>query len=105
MIVRPPIPQSYLDYVRDNGLYEGFFDSDEGYIQLFKPDEISSINDEIKIDLSAPGFIAFASDGGGEYYTFDSSGKIFMIPMIVIDPEVAIFVAASFPSLVSRFQR
>ncbi|HMT06442.1 MAG TPA: SMI1/KNR4 family protein [Pyrinomonadaceae bacterium] len=106
MSIRPSIPKSYSDYVRDNGLFEGFFglDSDEGYIQMWATEEIPSINDEIEIDLSAPGLIAFASDGGGEYYTFDSMEKIFMIPAIGIEPEFALFIANSFPDLVSKFQ-
>jgi len=105
MSIRPSIPQSYSNYVLENGLFEGFFDGDEKYIQMLALEDISSINDEIEIDLLAPGFVAFASDGGGEYYTFDSMERIFMLPAIGIEPEFAIFIADSFPDLVSKFQR
>ncbi|UVH59303.1 hypothetical protein NWF24_07790 [Variovorax paradoxus] len=61
----------------------------------------------MEVDARAPGFIAFAGDGGGEVFAFDNAGAIFLLPMIGMgmEPEAAMPVAADFLELCRGFQR
>jgi len=49
--------------------------------------------------------VAFAGNGGGEIYAFDTVGAVFMLPMIGMEPEAAIKVADDFLELARGFQR
>ncbi|WP_288393280.1 hypothetical protein [uncultured Herbaspirillum sp.] len=89
----PSIPSSYYDYIQENGLFEGFTvdEARPGYIILWAKDEIPGSNSDIEIETYAPGFVAFAGDGGGEVLVFDEQGAVYMLPLIGIDllPEIS----------------
>jgi hypothetical protein len=101
------IPQDYLDYVRTHGIFEGETsdDAEPGYIELWSPDAIRATNEDIEIESLAPGFVAFAGNGGGEALAFDAGGAVYMLPLIGMAPECAEFVAKNFKSLAERFVR
>jgi hypothetical protein len=60
-------------------------------------------NDDIEIYQRAPGYLAFAGNGGGEVLAFDEYGAVFMLPMIGMEPQYALKVANTFGELASRF--
>jgi hypothetical protein len=101
------IPQEYVDYVNAHGLFEGetFDDAEPGYIELWAPDTIQAENEGIEIKEFAPGFIAFAGNGGGEVLAFNAAGAVYMLPLIGMAPEYAELVADDFKSLSERFVR
>ncbi|WP_156481321.1 SMI1/KNR4 family protein [Herbaspirillum rubrisubalbicans] len=103
----PSIPSSYRDYIQENGLFEGFTVDDAlpGYVSLWAMDEISESNSDIEIETYAPGFIAFAGNGGGEVLAFDERGSVYMLPLIGMEPEAAIRIADSFHDFASQFVR
>ncbi|MCP3657870.1 SMI1/KNR4 family protein [Herbaspirillum sp.] len=103
----PSIPSRYRDYIRTNGLFDGFTvdDARPGYVILWSIDEISEINSDIQIETYAPGFIAFAGNGGGEVLAFDERGGVHMLPLIGMAPEAAIRIADSFQDFASQFVR
>jgi hypothetical protein len=103
----PSIPSDYSNYIRENGLFEGFT-MDEvlpGYIELWAVEKIAGINAEIEIEIYAPGFIAFAGNGGGEILAFDKKGFVYMLPLVGMEPEVAVRIADNFQELTRRFVR
>jgi hypothetical protein len=59
-------------------------------------EEIPEHNRDIDVEALAPGFIAFAGNGGGEVLTFDTSGIVYMLPMIGMASDCAIRVADNF---------
>jgi hypothetical protein len=61
--------------------------------------DIQKINLEIEIDSYAPGFLAFAGNGGGEVLAFDAAGAVYMLPLIGMETCQAMFVAESFDRL------
>lgn len=66
---------------------------------------ISTTSAELEVEAYAPGFVAFAGNGGGEIYAFDKAGAVFMLPMIGMESEAAIKVADDFLELASGCQR
>jgi hypothetical protein len=101
------IPQEYVDYVNAHGLFEGETsdDAEPGYIELWAPDAIQAENESIEIEELAPGFVAFAGNGGGEVLVFDATGAVYMLPLIGMAPEYAELIAENFKSLSVRFVR
>lgn len=101
------IPPEYIDYVNAHGLFEGETsdDAEPGYIELWAPDAIQAENEGIEISTLAPGFVAFAGNGGGEVLAFDAAGAVYMLPLIGIAPECAELIAGNFKSLSERFVR
>lgn len=49
----------------------------------------------------APGFLGFASSGGGEMLAFDKDNKIFSIPFIGMSPKEALPVAKNWEEFVT----
>jgi hypothetical protein len=103
--MRPPVPTEYTDYLKSNGIFEGFTrdGTEPGYVALWPAEEILQNNTDVEMATYAPGYIAFAGDGGGELLAFDLAGAVFMLPMIGLASDNAIRIADSFQDLVSRF--
>ncbi|MGS5084983.1 SMI1/KNR4 family protein [Hydrogenophaga sp. A37] len=100
------LPSVYRDFINANGLFEGFAVAagEEHYVVLWGDDEVASANAEIEIPVYAPGFVAFAGNGGGEVFAFDDTGAVVMLPMIGMAPEAAIHVASDFPEFARGFR-
>ncbi|RQU77137.1 hypothetical protein DF141_10100 [Burkholderia cenocepacia] len=103
--MQPPIPTEYIDYLRTNGVFEGFTrdGTEPGYVALWPTEEILQNNADVEMATYAPDYIAFAGDGGGELLAFDLAGAVFMLPMIGLASECAIRIADSFDDLAARF--
>lgn len=101
------IPGRYVEYLEANGAFEGFIANEDspGYVALWTIEEIPVHNRDIDVEVLAPGFIAFAGNGGGEVLAFDASGIVYMLPMIGMASDCAIRVADNFQSLAERFLR
>ncbi|PIF77486.1 hypothetical protein CLU95_4660 [Variovorax sp. 54] len=100
------LPTAYRVFIDTNGLFEGFavLAGEEHYVVLWGGDEIAASNPEMEVDVYAPGFVAFAGNGGGEIYAFDKAGAVFMLPMIGMGPKAAIKVTDDFLEFARGFQ-
>lgn len=98
------MPEGYIRFIKESGLFEGFTHGEPGYIRLWPPEKLAEINSDILIKEFAPDFLAFASDGGNEIIAFDNCGVVFKLPMIGMEPQYAIRIAGSFEELSIRFQ-
>ena len=101
------LPAVYREFIETNGLFEGFFGAadDEHYVILSGEDEVATANADLDVDVYAPGFVAFAGNGGGEIYAFDKVGAVFMLPTIGMEPDAAIKLADEFLEFARKFQR
>lgn len=75
----PPSPAQYTDFLAAHGAFEGFTTGEgrPSYVALWPIEDIPGNNADIQIENDAPGFVAFAGDGGGEVLAFDASGAVF----------------------------
>jgi len=98
---RPSLPRDYLEYVSRGGRDFGFTNLEfGGYFHLYPVDSIGADNDVMEVDAFAPGLIAFAGNGGGEFYAFDDGGVVYSVPLIGMSREDAIRVASSWSEFV-----
>ena len=100
------LPAVYRSFIDTHGLFEGFsaMAHEERDVILWGKDEVTNANAEIEVDVYAPGYVAFAGNGGGEVYAFDATGAVFMLPMIGMEPAAAIHVAKDFLEFARGFQ-
>ena len=100
----PSLPAEYGQFLAAHGAFEGFTSGEPGYIALWALAELPGNNSDIQIEKYAPGYLAFAGNGGGEVLAFDASGTVYMLPLIGMEPRYAVKVANSFGELVARFE-
>lgn len=90
------LPKDYVEFISSTKTLWGETDYEFGsYFDLEPLEEIDKLNKDIDIETNAPGFVAFASDGGGEVFVFDGEGQIYLMPMIGMEPSAAIKIASS----------
>ncbi len=99
------LPSDYIAYIEGDGVSEGFTDGEPGYFMLWHPDEIEASNISLNISTYAPGFLGFGSDGGGELLAFDSTGAVFMLPMVGMEPKYAQKIGDSWSEVAQRIRK
>lgn len=98
------LPDDLKHFIAAKGLFEGFTCNETaGYVELWSIDDIPARNAEIEIDVCAPGYLAFAGNGGGEVLAFDEVGAVYMLPLIGMEPDQAIKVSDSFCEFAETF--
>ena len=99
------LPSSYIAYIKNGGITSGETDLEwADYFDLESLDKIDELNQDIEIDKYAPGFVAFASNGGGDVYVFDSSGVMYVLPLIGMEVELAIKVTNSWSDFLAHVE-
>jgi hypothetical protein len=99
------LPDDLKHFIASYGLFEGFVRNDRpGYVELWAIEDIPQQNAAIEMDVYAPGFLAFAGNGGGEVLAFDAAGAVYTIPLIGMEPEQAVKVADSFAEFAKTFE-
>ena len=99
------LPDDLKHFIAEHGLFEGFTrDDSPGYVELWAIEDIPQENSAIEMDVYAPGFLAFAGNGGGEVFAFDTLGSVYMIPLIGMEAEQAIRIADSFAEFAEMFE-
>jgi hypothetical protein len=99
------VPDDLKRFIAERGLFEGFTRSDSpGYVELWSIEDIPEQNASIEIEVYAPGFLAFAGNGGGEVLVFDATGAVYMLPLIGMEPKYAIKIAGSFAEFAETFE-
>lgn len=99
------LPDDLRHFIAERGLFQGFSRNDSpGYVELWSIEEIPQQNAAIEMDVYAPGFLAFAGNGGGEVLAFDAAGAVYMIPLIGMEPEQVIKIADSFAEFAETFE-
>ena len=97
------LPVEYIRHVHSGGVRDGFTDLDYcGYFKLEDLDSVDKFNSDIEIDEYAPGFTAFASNGGGEFLAFDAEGIVYSIPLIGMSVGSAIRAATSWDDFLTH---
>ena len=97
------LPTEYVEFMNSVDALWGETDYEfGGYFDLEPLEKIEQMNKDIEIETYAPGFVAFASDGGGEVFAFDKEGQIFLLPLVGMEPNKATKIAASWQEFKSH---
>ena len=100
------LPPSYLRFIRRHNGGDEFVGGN--YLSLWKIEELAQFNADYEVEEYAPGFLFFASNGGGEGYAFDTMDermRIHIIPFIGMSREDAIPVSDSFEDFFDALRR
>ncbi len=99
------LPTTYTQFIRTNAARTGATDFAIGsFVELEDLDLVEKFNSDIQIDEYAPGFTAFAGNGGGEFFAFDDKGVVYVIPLIGMSKESAIKLADSWCEFSARVE-
>jgi hypothetical protein len=100
------LPTDYLTYLRRGSPTFGdvTFDDFDRYFELWLESDIEPFNTEYEVPKLAPGFLAFATNAGGELYAFNEIGQVFELPCIGMDARYATLLAESWREFEDRIQ-
>lgn len=97
------LPEPFRNFLLHANGGEGL-SNDRGYVILWRADELAPRNAEYEVNLLAPGFVVFGTNGGGEAYCFDcraGSQQVWALPFIGMEPGAARARAASFAHFIA----
>lgn len=98
-----PLPSAYLTMLGESNGGEGDLGVDPGWIVLWPAEDVLSNHANYCVAEALPGFLGFASNGGGELLAFDLRGgepyPIVMIPFLPMEAAEAVQIASSFEEL------
>jgi hypothetical protein len=63
--------------------------------------EVAALNEAYSVEEFAPGYVGFASSGGGELFAFSPSGAIECLPFVPMSPAEALPIAPAW----AQFER
>src|SRR4051812_503664 len=75
-------PEDYILFMKQFNGGEGFIGEIE-YLRLWKIDDLEKLNHDYEVNLYAPDFLIFGSNGGGTAYSFNKvTGNIYSFEFI-----------------------
>ncbi len=103
------IPQEYIAFLQYSNGGEGTLGIEPGWVQFWAAEVVLELNKGYQIDKYLPGFLGFASNGGGELFAFeinqDKPWKIVVIPCIPMEANEAIIIANDFEEFIQNIGR
>lgn len=97
-----PLPQDYLEFVRENGGGEGAL-GDEGYLQLWSLGELEDQNGFYETREILPDCVLIATDLSGSMFGVNKNGEYFAIPNDMgLDAEEIYVLCRSFEEFVEK---
>ncbi len=96
------LPEGFIEFYRETN---GADINGEGiYIMLWPLTELLQLNNDYNVDIYAPEFFIFGSDGGGTAYAIErETGYIFDMPFIGMSKKEAVFKSRSFNEFIEGF--
>jgi len=93
------LPQGFMEFYKEtNGAY---INGEKKNIVLWPLTDLMQFNTDYKVDIYAPGFFIFGSDGGGMAYAIEKdTGFIFEMPFIGMSKEEALFISEIFDGFI-----
>ena len=79
------LPKDYIEYFNENNGFTGVLN--EKYYDLWKLEDIISLNEEYKVQEFFPNLVYFGSNGGDEAYAFDKSNNMCIVSIPFIGSE------------------
>ena len=85
--------------LRNEGYIEGELTIDPLWYIIWEPENLEKYNVEYELAKYLPGFTAFGSNGGGELLVVDSTGFVYTVPAIGMEPQYANKIAENISDL------
>ena len=79
----------------DEGFLEGELSVQPEWYVLWRPEELEDFNRDYQLAESAPGFLTFGGNGGGELLVINESGEVFSMPCIGVESGSATKIAST----------
>jgi hypothetical protein len=91
------VPADIVDYHRSGRplICEIGIGGERRDCEFWALDDFLAFNREYQVSNYAPGFIGFATNGGGEMFALSPEGKVVCLPFIGMSPAVQLVVADS----------
>jgi hypothetical protein len=102
------VPETYLSFLAAEDGSEGDLGIAPGWVSLWPAASVAQHNAAHAVAMFLPGFVAFASNGGGELFAFDSRRspwRVCTVPFFPMDESSAVEIAPDFDSLARAFGR
>ena len=93
------LPEDFIRYLQSGAPLNGELPEFPLWFEIWPEDEMDQLNKDYQVQDNAPGFYGFASDGGGEMFAFGPDTKIYALPFIGMEPNVATLLADSWSDL------
>jgi hypothetical protein len=95
------LPQDYIEYMENNNGYTGLLN--EEYYDIWKLEDIISMNNNYQVQEFFPNLIYFGSNGGGEAFAFDKSNNMCIVSIPFIGTEEdKIIIANNFNDFIKK---
>ena len=79
------LPKDYIEYFSENNGFTGVLNDE--YYDLWKLEDIITLNEEYKVQEFFPSLVYFGSNGGDEAYAFDKSNNMCIVSIPFIGSE------------------
>ncbi len=100
------LPAQYVEFMKCTNGVDGFIGN--SYIQIWKVEEMTFLNDENAVNEFAPGLVLFGSDGGGEAFAFDARTEempIVNVPFVGMGLDVVRICAPTFNQFLLSYDK
>ena len=91
--------EAAIKELREEGYIEGELSVDPLWYIIWEPEDIEEYNKDYELAEYLPGYTAFGSNGGNELLVVDSSGTVYTVPAIGMEPQYANKIAESISDL------
>ena len=99
-----PLPRELVEYHAVGGAQACELPISPHMCEFWPPEEVGRYNSEYQVPELAPGFLGFATSGGGEMLAVSPSGTIVSFPFIGMAPSEALLVAENWAQFLALLQ-
>lgn len=96
-----PLPSSLAEYYAAGGAQACELPVSPYLCEFWPPEEVHRFNVEYQVPELVPGFLGFATSGGGEMFAFSPTGAVVCLPFIGMAPTEALPIAESWERFAS----
>jgi hypothetical protein len=98
------LPRELLEYYASGGAQSCELQVGPYLCEFWPPEEVQQYNADYHVPEFAPGFLGFATNGGGEMLAISPTGTVVYLPFIGMAPAEALLVAETWQRFVSMLK-
>ena len=98
------MPTELIDYYASGNSLVCELDANPFLCEFWPRNELDRYNLEYQVSKCAPGYIGFATNGGGEMFAISPVGSVVCLPFIGMEASAATMVAPSWSAFVNMLR-